>query len=760
MNQNTTHTKTMRNTRTPLLLFGLGTTCGLAAQNPCLDRYLTDPLVYTNVVTSSDQVNQPRDLDFKPNSHELWVLNKGTNGSGTVIVHNTGMMGQTDEYRKDTHSGHFTVNGTAMAFSENGEWAGVSEILNTAGGNSTFMGPALWSGDLNIYAEVFQNNWVSGEPLGSHLDMLHQSPFAMGIAADSAKVYWVMDGHNGNICRYDYVEDHGPGYDDHGAGKIWRYTDVPVTRVANIPSHMVMDRENGWLYFIDGGNKQIKRLNVNSGAVTGNLTVPSTANEPLAGYYKVEGAIVEVVDTWTTGQPCGIEYMMGRLLVSDNTSGDIKMYDVMGAPMLMGTIATTQAGIMGLVVGHDGSIYFANNTGNKVVRITANPMPDDATISAIVAPEVISTTPNYFSTDFTVCTGSLAPVVTLTNAGSNDIMMVDIHYHLEDGAASMYNWTGMLAPGASVDVTLPALSLDNGAHQLNVWTSMPNGNDDMNPMNDELAGSFRAVQPVLPVPFSEDFSSTTFPPDGWNYVHFNPNNLMTRSTTSAFGAGSGSLKMDHYSGQMDITGQLDHMMMPRVDLSSATPGTTLDFAVAYKQYNASSNDRLKVKVSTDCGGTWATLYDKQGSTLSTVAAGTSSFTPTAAQWRTDYVDISSVLGQSDVLFMFETESNYGNNMYLDDVRIANTVGVEENGTVSFALYPNPADELVNLSVVSTEGYTVEAYNALGALVQNWAVPASSNSASLDVSALANGVYTLVLRTRDAIGQRSLVVRNH
>ena len=48
-----------------------------------------------------------------------------------------------------------------------------------------------------------------------------------GIAADSAKVYWVMDGHNGNICRYDFVEDHGPGYDDHSAGKIWTPTYPP-----------------------------------------------------------------------------------------------------------------------------------------------------------------------------------------------------------------------------------------------------------------------------------------------------------------------------------------------------------------------------------------------------------------------------------------------------------------------------------------------------------------------------------------------------
>ncbi|MBK9481672.1 MAG: hypothetical protein IPO02_06745 [Bacteroidetes bacterium] len=113
----------------------------------------------------------------------------------------------------------------------------------------------------------------------------------MGIAHDSALAYWVNDGHNGNICLYDFVQHHGPGYDNHSAGKIYRYTDVLVTRVPNIPSHMILDKASGWLYFIDGGSKKIKRMNTNTGNMTGNLTVPATAQEPLAAYQKIETAL-------------------------------------------------------------------------------------------------------------------------------------------------------------------------------------------------------------------------------------------------------------------------------------------------------------------------------------------------------------------------------------------------------------------------------------------------------------------------------------
>lgn len=664
----------------------------VAAQVPVLDRYLTDPLVYTDIVTSSAQVSLPRDLDFKPHTNELWVMNRGTSAGGSmVIVRNAGMPGQTSEYRKDTHSGHFMVQASAMAFSPNGEWASVSEVQNTSSPSSTFMGPALWSGDPNIFAAVFQNNWVSGLPLGSHLDMLHQSPFAMGIASDSAKVYWVMDGHFGNICRYDFVEDHGPGYDYHGSGKIWRYTDVPVTRVPNIPSHMVLDRENGWLYFIDGGAKQIKRMNVNSGSITGNLSVPPTGSEPLAGYYQVQGATVEVVDTWAT-QPSGIDHIPGRLVVSDHTTGAIRLYDVSGTPTLLGTITTGMPSIMGLKVGPDGRIWFTHYNGNKVVRIDPQPLTNDAAIAAIIAPSVIATTPNFFSTDHDICASSIAPVVTLANRGSNALTSVNIHSSLDDGTSTTYAWTGSLAPGATTQVTLPSMPLINGTHQLDVWTSLPNGAVDPVVMNDRMAGSFRVIDPIQDLPFNEGFDAPSFPPTGWNYVHFNPNNKMTRlASTGGFGNSTGCVKMDNFTGPMNISGQLDHLMMPRLDLSNAAPGTTLDFALAHRQYNTNTSDRLMVKASVNCGDTWSTVYDKAGADLATAPAGTGAFTPTATQWRNEQVDISTVIGEPEVLFMFVSESGYGNNLYIDDVQIANLVGVEELEAGAFALFPNPND---------------------------------------------------------------------
>ncbi|MDQ3110282.1 MAG: T9SS type A sorting domain-containing protein [Bacteroidota bacterium] len=730
----------------------------LPAQN-YLDRYLTDVLTYTTVGSTANQINAPRDLDVKPNTNEIWVGNNGTSAGGSfVIFYNAGLPNQSSQYRKDTHADHFDRYTSAFAFSDIGEFGTIGENQNSSAG-STFMGPSLWSLDTNIFARVFQNNWVNGLPLGSHLDMLHQSPYGMGIAHDSAKAYWVFDGFNGNICKYDYVTDHGPGYEDHSAGMIWRYTDVTVTRVVGVPSHMIKDKSTGWLYFIDGGTKELKRLNTNTGSVAGNLTPPSSSSETLAGYYDVQGAIVEVLDSFAT-QPCGIEIYNGRLLVGDYTNGNITMYDISGpTPVLLGVIATGQAGMEGIKAGPDGKIWFVNNTASTLVRIDASMASDDAAILSITSPVTENFETDFYSTKFTACSNSITPAVTLYNAGSNALTSAVITYTIDNGTPTNFNWTGSLVTGSSVTVSLPGVSVADGNHKMVATVSMPNAVADINNANDSKSGSFRSQGTIGSVPFFEGFSSTIIPA-GWSYVNYNPNNDMSWNTVGGFGNSTGCVKMDNYSGSLDITGQKDYLMMPGIDMTSATNGTVLQFNVAYAKYNTASNDRLEVYASTDCGLTWSSLYSVAGTALSTAPISTGAFTPTASQWRQETISLNSYPGQADVRLMFVSVSNYGNNLYIDDVNILNTTGVNEIApALTINVYPNPGDgkffvETNNESALTT----ITVYNALGELVFTQQETQLNKNYSIDLSEQPSGMYLIKLNqgTSEAVTRVNIV----
>ncbi len=312
-----------------------------------------------------DGILSPRDLDFKPGTNELWVMNKGSNGSDFVIIKGAGSSSQSIIKRKDSHSSHFVPNGTAIAFSDINTFATTPEIKNTVSDpNSTFMGPALWSGDLNVFAMVNQSNWDPNKPLGSHLDMLHQSPFSMGIAHEAGNSFWVLDGHNGNLCHYEFHDDHGPGGDDHRDGRIFRYEDLSFTRVNDIPSHIIMDKNSGKLYMCDTYNGTVVMIDPSTASATTKLTAP---NEILDRYYKMEGATSSVFASGLQ-QPSGIDINGNRLFVSDYKTGIIHVYNLETKEEIA-TLDTGSDGITGIKVSKDNRLWFVNYLTNKLYQV-------------------------------------------------------------------------------------------------------------------------------------------------------------------------------------------------------------------------------------------------------------------------------------------------------------------------------------------------------------------------------------------------------
>lgn len=737
--------------KTLFIVIGFFFRLTLFSQQNYLDNYLTGTVTYTNIAGSAQQISLPRDLDFKPGTNELWVCNKGTSGTTNIIIFNAGLPGQTSVYRKDSDASHFWNYGSAFAFGEDGTFGTIGESTN---GGDLFAGPSLWTGDTAIFAKVFQG--TSGM-LGSHLDMLHQSPNGMGMAYDNAWTYWLFDGQNGNICKYDFSTHHGPGNTGHGNGKIWRYTDVTVSRVPNVASHMVMDKANEWLYFVGGSNKTLKRLKTTSGTNSGNL---SATSEPLAGYYNMTGATVETIETFTT-QPSGVDFYNNRLIISDYTNGNIIIYNTTTTPLTkLGTITTGQSGIMGVKVGPDGKIWFVNYTANTVVRMDpAAPSADDAGIINITSPITTDFESDYYGLKADVCGSSITPVVTLKNNGSNALTAVTINAKIDNGTPVPFSWTGSLASGATTSVTLPAIAVTGGGHKLTVSTASPNGNTDPNLANDSKGGSFRSEQ-LATFPFSEGFTSTTFPPDGWDYISIdNPLAYMSRNgTVGGFGNSAGCVKMEVFATPYSNFGQVDYLMTPQIDLTTApSSGTVLEFSMAYRQYDSGTNETLKVLVSANCGGTWTTIYNKSGSTLSTGTATTSAFTPTAAQWRKESVSLTPYVGQS-VIFAFATTCDFGNNIYFDDIVVTNpAVGISENTSgLPISMYPNPAHQFVTLSGTDLNNSNVSVYSLMGTPLTN-IQNNNSSDLNIDFSDYSNGVYFVHIKTDAGTAVRKIVV---
>ena len=264
-------------------------------------------------------------------------------------------------------------------------------------------------------------------------------------------------------------------------------------------------------------------------------------------------------------------------------------------------------------------------------------------------------------------------------------------------------------------------------------------------------------------PLVQDFQSTTWPPS--YYIVGNPDNdaaTWTRKTgTGGFGTSTACTKMDFYNS---ASGRLDDLYTDPIDLNGAI-SASLSFDVAYKQYSASYSDRIQVQVSTNCGSTWSTKYDKQGATLATVTGYvTSAFTPTATQWRTETVDISSVAGQANVLLRFHAISAYGNNAYVDNVNITSVMAVNENSDLigDVSVYPNPLTDktniIINLKETSAVSYIV--YNVLGEVVSSdkpGVLATGSHEFVLNASNLSTGMYYINIMIGDKLVTKKITV---
>ena len=332
-----------------------------------LDLEKKDP-TYKVIASSSDRIAEPWDIDFHTQrDNELWVVNKGTDQSGgtTVTLFNAGLDDQVSDFRKDANSWHFMALPAALAFSkENGNWATVEDILDANRRGGSFTGPALWSSDMLIYARPSGGN-------GSHLDMLHGSPYSMGIENDKDNAFWVFDGFHEEITWYDFAKDHGPGNSDHDDGVIKRYSNVKVKRKVGVPSHMVKDPNSDWLYIVDAGNNRILRMNTGDTRIIKGLPKAFPENNETLAKHEEWEASFEVFMEEGFDSPAGIEISGTTLFVSDHSNGDIIAYDTETGKE-MDRLKTGTAGIMGIVVGPDNKLWFANASTSEIIRIDPN----------------------------------------------------------------------------------------------------------------------------------------------------------------------------------------------------------------------------------------------------------------------------------------------------------------------------------------------------------------------------------------------------
>jgi hypothetical protein len=359
------------------------------------------------------------------------------------------------------------------------------------------------------------------------------------------------------------------------------------------------------------------------------------------------------------------------------------------------------------------------------------------------------------------CSSPLSPLLHLSNNGAADLSSCTFRYRIDNNPDTLVFWEGMVASGSAVPVSLPPIfNLTNGPHTLTI--SVENTNlIDASTLNNTIIIPFFFNDTTGVISTQEGFTDNIFPPEGWfSYDTDEKDAKWGRNIIGHNNSGSAKITNYGYAGNA-----INDLYLPMLDLSMAN-SPLMSFDVAHRMYAATIIDQLQVQVSTDCGMNWETVYDKAGNMLASVSAPLNlPFTPSNSQWRSDSIDLSSFIGNDQVLLRFRSIGGGGNNIYIDNIAFqVNTVSVDHPASdiTPIAIHPNPANHFAHISIPPHSGtYDIVLYNTLGNNVLTKKIDSSIDiSPVLNTTLLPSGPYRLAICKNNTIFFNQLLFIHH
>ncbi len=347
----------------------------------------------------------------------------------------------------------------------------------------------------------------------------------------------------------------------------------------------------------------------------------------------------------------------------------------------------------------------------------------------VVSPPVA----DFSASSTTICQGA---TITFTNLST---------------LANSYAWTFTGGTPGTSTATNPTVTYNTaGTYAVTLIATNANGSD-----TETKTGYITVISSTATaLPLNEGFTAAPFVPTGWSLVNNNASpTSWARSTTVGRAPTAGN---SMWFNNFDYNDADDDVVRLKPLIFTGLSSAQMTFDVAYAPYDAANFDGLEVLVSTNCGGSFTSVYSKSNTTLATAAAtGNVAFVPTTAQWRTETVDLTPYIGQGNVIIAFKNLSGFGNNLYVDNINVTGVVA---------STPPTPSFTTVSASVCAGQSIAYTNTSTGSPTSYSWSfpggTPSTSTTASPTITYATAGTYNVVLTATNGSGSNTTTMTNY
>ena len=317
-----------------------------------------------------------------------------------------------------------------------------------------------------------------------------------------------------------------------------------------------------------------------------------------------------------------------------------------------------------------------------------------------------------------------APTVTVSGPAS--VMVGDEATFTADCSnADSYAWTVDGAAQSSTTNTLSVTFTTAGDHTVAVTATNTIGSGSAS-----MTVNAYTCDAVTDFPWREGFEGDL---GCWRFVTNSTDNGYYKIENAQYANSGASFILGAYNDDMDVDAW---MITPELQLPANAANLNVNWYVMLSNYQGLEN-------------TYEVLVSTTGSNPSNFTTQLFEETGSTDGYVRRVASLADFAGQTVRIAFHNTSVAGGDAMFLDDVSVEDAViGIDEVDAINLAVYPNPANNVVNVMGEGIEMVQILDVNGRTVL--------TADAGSINISSLANGVYFVRAITAKGVATQKIV----